>query len=111
MAESKAKNKLTTDWAAVYKHPNVMALKMQALQKSDNGELLPLAVIKGKGYGNYYSVVDKKPINVPRKAQYFILPWAHGDDDSFYYLYSHGIAISGLILRVPKEEVQILGFN
>ena len=99
------------NWSLIYRKPRLMAAHMQSLQKSQNGQLLQLAVIKGNGYGQYYSVLDKKPILVPRKAQYFLLPWENPDNPDDYYLYSHHIAISGIVLRVNKKEVNIIGYN
>tara|TARA_R100001510_G_C7625620_1_gene185565 strand:- start:381 stop:722 length:342 start_codon:yes stop_codon:yes gene_type:complete len=99
------------DWAALYKRPRLLARHMQTLERSQNGDLLELAVIKGEGYGNYYSVIDKKPMKVPRKAQYFLLPWENKDYPDHYYIYSHHIAACGIVLRVKKQEIQILGLN
>tara|TARA_R100001509_G_scaffold58466_1_gene32249 strand:- start:821 stop:1162 length:342 start_codon:yes stop_codon:yes gene_type:complete len=99
------------DWRVIYSKPRAMATHMQTLQKDQNGNLLVLAVLKGEGYGQYYSVIDKKPVLVPKKTQYFLLPWENEDNPDDYYLYSHHIALSGIVLRVPKKEVQVIGFN
>ena len=88
-----------------------MANHMLTLERDQNNKLLPLAIIKGTGYGRYYSVIDKKPVLVPRKSQYFLLPWNNSDYPDDYYLYSHHIAICGIVLRIDKKEVQILGLN
>ena len=95
----------------LYKKPRALATKMQSFTVSDNGKLLPLAIIKGEGYGHYYSFTDKKPIRVPRRSEYYVMPWKDPDEDKYYYLYSHYVAACGIILRVPKEEVNLLGFN
>lgn len=84
---------------------------MQGLQKDQKGDLLQLAVIKGEGYGQYYSIIDKKPILVPRKDNYFVLPWQNEEYPDYHYLYGHYIAAVGVILRVKKKEVDVLGYN
>ena len=95
----------------LYKKPRALATKMQSFTTSDSGELLPLAILKGEGYGEYYSYADKKHVTVPRKAEYYVLAWRDPDEDKYYYLYSHHVAGAGMILRVEKEEVIILGYN
>lgn len=102
-------NKISKE--TLYKKPRALATKMQSFTTSDDGKLLPLAIIKGEGYGHYYSFGDRRPIYVPRRAEWYVLPWKDPEDDNFYYLYSHYIAASGLIIKVEKKEVIILGFN
>ena len=99
------------DWAKLYRNPKMLAIHMQGLQKDQKGDLLQLAVIKGEGYGQYYSIIDKKPILVPRKDNYFVLPWQNQEYPDYHYLYGHHIAAVGIILRVKKKEVDILGYN
>ena len=111
VAESRKKALKDLDWSILFRNAKAMAVHMQTLEKDQDGNLLPLAVLKGEGYGQYYSVIDKKPVQVPRKSQYFILPWENPEHLEDYYLYSHSIAACGLVLRVKKEEVQVLGFN
>jgi len=109
VSKKKLLNKISKE--SLYKKPRALATKMQSFTISDTGQLLPLAIIKGKGYGHYYSFTDKKPVRVPRRTEYFVMPWKDPDEDKYYYLYSHYVAASGLIIRVPKEEVILLGFN
>jgi hypothetical protein len=111
VAESRKKALKDLDWSILFRNAKMMAVHMQTLEKDQNGNLLPLAVIKGTGYGQYYSVIDKRPIQIPRKAQYFLLPWENPENPDDCYLYSHGMAASGVVLRIKKEEVQVLGLN
>ena len=71
---------------------------------------LVAVILKGKGRGHYYSMVEKKPIEVPRKGEYYLLPWQE-DEEGRVYVFSKYIFSSGLILLVPKEEVILIGYN
>ena len=66
--------------------------------------------LKGEGTGSYYSVVDRGPVTVSRKAEFYLLPIEETQDGKIY-VFSTYIFFSGLILLVHKDQVQILGPN
>tara|TARA_R110000824_G_scaffold345780_1_gene532494 strand:+ start:516 stop:809 length:294 start_codon:yes stop_codon:yes gene_type:complete len=79
------------------------------LAKGEQNNLVAVT-LKGKGRGFYYSMIDKKPVKVPRKGEYYLLPFEKDDQDRMY-IFSNYIFYSGLILLVPWEEIIIIGDN
>ena len=84
----------------------------QIAELLDKGEqnTLSAVMLKGEGRGFYYSLVDKKPVEVPRKGEYYLLPFEE-DNEGRLYVFSRHLFSSGLILLVPKEEIVLIGFN
>ena len=79
------------------------------LSKGEHNNLVAV-MLKGDGRGFYYSMIHKKPIEVPRKAQYYLLPFEK-DENGRLYVFSSYIFYSGLILLVPEEEIELIGYN
>tara|TARA_R110000824_G_scaffold208439_1_gene394223 strand:- start:1538 stop:1831 length:294 start_codon:yes stop_codon:yes gene_type:complete len=79
------------------------------LSKGEHSNLIAV-LLKGKGRGHYYSMLHKKPILVPRKGEYFLLP-IEEDENGKLYVFSNYIFMSGLILLVSKEDIDIIGEN
>ena len=71
---------------------------------------LSAVILKGEGRGFYYSMIDKKPVEVPRKGEYYLLPLKE-DSEGRIYVFSNYIFYSGLVLLVPKEEIIMIGYN
>ena len=81
----------------------------ELLSKGEQNNLVAV-ILKGKGRGHYYSMIDKKPIEVPRKGEYYLLPFEE-DSEGRMYVFSSYIFYSGLILLIPKEEIILIGYN
>ena len=79
------------------------------LSKGEQNSLVAV-MLKGEGRGFYYSLVHKKPIEVPRKGEYYLLPFEE-DKKGRLYVFSAYLFYSGLILLVAKEEIELIGFN
>ena len=94
----------------LYKNPKKLAIKLAQLIQTKEGNLLPPVRLKGKGSGYYYSVNDKKIILSPRNGEYYLLPW-FDDDEERCYVYSHHSWQVGVILKVFKDQIELLGFN
>ena len=65
-----------------------------------NGEansLVPV-MLKGNKKAFHYSVVHKKPIEVPTKGEFYLLPLKE-DSEGRLYVYSSYLFFSGLILE------------
>jgi len=79
------------------------------LLKGEENSLVAV-MLKGKGKGFYYSMTHKKPIEVPRRAEYYLLPFDE-DEKGRLYIFCNYIFYSGLILLVDKKEIEIIGYN
>ncbi len=95
----------------LYKNPKKLAMRLARFLSSSNNELLPLARIKGAGQGFYYSISHKSLVRVSRTDEFYLLPDREGQEAGYLYLYTHYICKVGCIIRVAKEEVELLGFN
>jgi hypothetical protein len=94
----------------LYKNPVKLALKLQKFLQNDDGTLLEPVRLKGEGVGYYYSYNDKRHVAMPRNSEYYLLPWDDEDPD-VCYIYNHYRWLTGIILKVPKKEIQYIGFN
>ena len=87
-----------------------IATKITELLSKGEQHALQAVLLKGIGEGFYYSVIDKKPVSVPRKGEYYLLPFDE-DKSGRLYVFSTYIFSSGLILLVHKEDIELIGFN
>jgi len=87
-----------------------LAKKAAHTLRTKAGDLMITANIKGSGMGYYWSPYDKKIILVPRKAEYYVLPWQK-DEKGRKYLYLPHYLTSGTIVCVDADEIDFLGFN
>ena len=101
---SKSKKKTTEE---LY---NDLAIKASEFLKDKSGKLLILVQIKGEGLSYYWSPSDKKLSLVPRKAEWYYLPWEK-DEKGRVYLYCPNLLTSGIVICVDPEEIEILGLN
>ena len=88
-----------------------LAVKLTGMMKSKEGLLFEPVKIKGNGKGFYYSVSDKSFMWVDRELEWYHVYSVEPDDQGRLCLYSPYIFASGIICRVPEEEVEFLGFN
>jgi len=79
------------------------------LLKGEKNNLVSV-FLKGKGRGFYYSVIHKKPFEVPRRAEFYLLPLNQTEDGKMYVYCTH-LFYSGLILLVPSEQIELIGDN
>tara|TARA_R100000008_G_scaffold86111_2_gene77949 strand:- start:375 stop:686 length:312 start_codon:yes stop_codon:yes gene_type:complete len=89
---------------------NKMAVKSAGYLKDKQGDLLSLVHLKGEGHGFYWSTTDKRLIYVPRKAEYYLLPWAK-DEIGRIFLFGPALYGTGVVLQVSEDEVDVVGFN
>jgi hypothetical protein len=94
----------------LYKNPTKLAIKLQKFLQSEDGELLPSVKIKGKGYKYLYSYYDKKNILCPCNGEYYLMPWVD-EDPSVCYLYSHYKWMIGVVLKIKRDKIELIGFN
>lgn len=78
--------------------------------KDSMGNPLQQIMIKGSGYGYYYSMSDKLTILVPRRAEYYLIS-EKPDDKGRLRVYSHYKFVTGIVLLVQKEEIERIGWN
>ena len=94
----------------LYKNPLKMAEKLAKMLQDDDGTLLEPVRLKGKGVGYYYSHNDKKFVPCPRNSEYYYIPWQAAKSDECY-IYCHHSWFIGMILKVPRSELQFIGLN
>jgi hypothetical protein len=88
-----------------------LAVKLTSMVKSKDGFLFEPVKIKGKGKGFYYSVSDRCFMWVDRELEWYHVYSVEPDHKGRVCLYSPYIFASGIICRVPEEEVEFIGFN
>ncbi len=89
---------------------NDLAIKAADFLKSKSGNLLQIVNLKGDGMGYYWSLTEKKLILVPRKAEFYILPWK-GEEKHKKYLFLPIFLKNGCVLSVDEDEIEYLGYN
>ena len=94
------------------KSVNIKAYAVKAAEflKSKQGELLKTVHLKGQSSGYYWSESEKKLILVPRKAEYYLLPWEK-DEIGRVFLFLPHFLLSGVIIAVDPDEIEELGYN
>lgn len=89
---------------------NDLAIAASKFLKDKGGKLLPLVHIKGKGHGYFWSVSSNKLVLVPRRAEFYMLPWKK-DEKGRYYLFLPCFLTNGTVICVYPDEIEYLGLN
>ena len=89
---------------------NDFAIKAAEYLKDKSGKLLKIVHLKGENQGYYWSPTSKKMILVPRKAEFYLLPYEKDENDR-YYLFWPCFLTSGLVFCAKMEEIEFLGYN
>ena len=84
--------------------------KMAKFMKNKAGYLLETVHLKGNNGSYYWSLSDKKFVYISQKAEFYIMPWGK-DDKGRLYLFSPYLFASGVIIMVPEEDIEFIGFN
>jgi len=88
-----------------------LAAKLSGYLKSKDGFLLEPVKIKGKGKGFYWSLSDKSFGWVDKELEWYLVTGVPQDEQGRLCLYSPYIFASGIICRVPENELDFIGFN
>ena len=88
----------------------LFAETLEVFIKDSKGNPLEMVTIKGSGSGYYYSMSDKRPILVPRDGEYYLVS-EKPDDLGRLKVYSHYKFTSGVVLLIPKDEIDRIGWN
>ena len=88
-----------------------LAVKLTSMLKSKDGYLFELMKFKKSGKGFYWSLSDKAFIWVDRELEWYHIYSVDPDEKGRICLYSPYIFASGIICRVPEEDVDFIGFN
>ncbi|QDP62176.1 MAG: hypothetical protein GOVbin1807_175 [Prokaryotic dsDNA virus sp.] len=83
---------------------------LSKFMKDSNGNPFEQVKIKGEGYGYYYSMSDKKTILVPRAGEYYLIS-NKADHKGRLRLYSHYKFTTGIVILVPEDEIERIGWN
>lgn len=78
--------------------------------RSKSGELLPTVHIRGTNQGYYWSPASKRHILVPKRAEYYLLPWKK-DEKGRNYLFLPCFLTNGVVICVDPDEIDYLGMN
>ena len=95
----------------LYNNPNKLAHKLSQFLKNEEGELLPMVKLKGKGKGFYYSIQEKRFLLVARDEEFYLLPWEHKENKEKCYVYSHYNWMTGRIFSVYRDDIELIGLN
>ncbi len=95
----------------LYKNPEKLAQKLSGFMQNNDGELLPMVKLKGKGQGYYYSVNHKRLIRVSRDDEFYLLPLRDDVDKNKRYIYTHYNWMVGCVLLVDKDDIAPIGYN
>ena len=87
-----------------------LAIKAAEYLKDKSGKLLTLANIKGENLGYYWSPSEKKLVLVPRRTDYYVLPWKKDEKGRLFLFLPHFLT-SGIVICVDEDEIELLGFN
>jgi len=88
-----------------------LAVKLTSMIKSKDGYLFEPVKIKGRGKGFYWSLSDKRFVWVDKELEWYHVYSVEPDEKGRLCLYSPFIFASGIICRVPEEEIDFIGFN
>lgn len=88
-----------------------LASKLSGWQKAKDGQLLEPVKIKGNGKGFYWSISDKRFVWVDKELEWYLVSGVAPDDQGRLCIYSPFIFASGILCRVPPEELTYVGFN
>ena len=88
-----------------------LALKLSAYMKTKEGNPLEQVRIAGGGKGYYWSMTDNKFVMVDKGGVFFLVPTVAADDMGRLCLFTPYLFVSGLLLRVPADEIELVGFN
>ena len=88
--------------------------ELEKLEKSLTKEkakknLLELVVLKGEGFGFYWSPPRKEFIRVYRKSELYLYPHKDCPEGKKYIFIP--IDKSGVLIEVDEDEVNLIGFN
>ena len=103
MTEDEKKNDNSVDFKS-------LAIKVSELFSKNTKNSLESVFLKGEGSGFYYSVSDKNFVKMPKKAEMYLLP-IEKDERNRLYVFSPYIFNSGVILLIPEEDLEFVGFN
>jgi len=78
--------------------------------KDNKGNILKSVTLKGENQGYYWSPIDKKMVLVPRKAEFYILPYKK-DENGRFMLFLPCFLTNGVIISVEEEDIELLGYN
>ena len=88
-----------------------IAIRLASALKTKEGELLPIAKFKNPGLGFYYSVTDKRFVQINREEEWYFVPFVQKDERGRICLYSPYLFSMAIFIMVPPEEIEIVGFN
>jgi hypothetical protein len=87
------------------------AIRLASSLKTKSGELLPIVKFKKKGLGFYYSIADKRFMQVNKDEDWYFVPYVEKDEQGRICLYSPYLFTMAIFIMVPPEEVEIIGYN
>ena len=88
-----------------------LAVKLSAYLKDRDGNSLQLINFKQKGTGFYWSITEKSFILVNKESDWYYAPVRDKDERGRICLYSPYLFSMGVIILVPEEEIDLIGFN
>ena len=83
--------------------------KLEKVSKKEKRNLLELVVLKGEGYGFYWSPQTRQFVRVQKKSELYLYPSKDIEDGKKFIFIPQDK--SGIIIEVSDEEIESIGFN
>ena len=83
--------------------------KLEKTTKKKKSTLLQAVVLKGEGFGFYLSPQTREFIRVQKKSEMYLFPHKDVEEGKKYIFIPKDK--KGILIEVPEEEIEIIGFN
>ena len=88
-----------------------LAARMSSFLKSKKGELLIAVRIKGEGQGFYWSLSDRQFVMINKSTDLYWVDKVEKDEKGRLCLFTPYTFGMGIIIAVPEEEIEWIGYN
>ena len=88
-----------------------LAAKLTNYLKDSKGNSLQMVGFKQKGTAFYWSITEKSFILVNKSSDWYFAPIREKDEMGRVCLYSPYLFAMGVLILVPEEEIDLIGFN
>ena len=88
-----------------------IAVRMSSILKTKDDDLLPIVKFNKKGLGFYYSISDKTFVQINKEEEWYLVTYMPKDEQGRVVLYSPYLFSMAIFIKVPEEEISLIGFN
>ena len=88
-----------------------LAAKLTSYLKDSKGNSLQMVSFREKGTSFYWSITEKSFILVNKSSDWYYAPVREKDEMGRICLYSPYLFSMGVLIMVPEDEIDFIGFN